>query len=210
MEYKLRNWLYYNWLSGDHIIEQAIHSIDMMSWALRDVAPLSATGTGGRQSRTDDLFGNIYDHFAIEYTYANGAKGFHFSRQQKDCSRSYAVEIMGTEGVAKVDCIKRKHTIQRPYRLWEYSGETNNMYQTEHDELFAAIRAGKPINDGDWMAQSTMMGILGRMVAYTGQTITYEDALKSDEILGPKIDEYNWELDWPTASVAKPGITKFS
>ncbi|MEM6632329.1 MAG: Gfo/Idh/MocA family oxidoreductase [Bacteroidota bacterium] len=210
MEYKMRNWLYYNWLSGDHIIEQAIHSIDMMSWALRDVPPVSATGTGGRQSRTDELFGNVYDHFAIEFTYANGAKGFHFSRQQKDCSRSYAVEIMGTEGVAKIDCIKRKHTIQRPYRVWEYSGETNNMYQTEHDELFAAIRKGKPVNDGDWMAQSTMIGILARMVAYTGQTITYEDALKSDEILGPKIDEYNWELDWPTADVAKPGITKFS
>ena len=82
------------------------------------------------------------------------------------------------------------------------------MYQTEHDELFAGIRKGKPINDGEWMAQSTMIGILARMVAYTGQTITYEDALKSDEILGPKIDEYNWELDWPTAAVAKPGITE--
>jgi len=210
MQYHLRNWLYYNWLSGDHIIEQAIHSIDMMSWALGDVLPVSASGTGGRQSRVEDLYGNVFDHFAIVYEYESGAKGFHFSRQQKDCTRSYAVEMTGDSGSCMVDCIRRKHEIVNPTGKWEYEGETPNMYQVEHDELFASIRSGNPINDGEWMANSTMLGILGRMVAYTGQTITFEEAIASEEVLGPKIDEYNWELSWPAQPVAQPGITKFS
>ncbi len=210
VEYKLRNWLYYNWISGDHIIEQAIHSIDMMSWAMGDIMPVSVSATGGRQSRTEEIYGNVFDHFAVVYEYENGSRGFHFSRQQKNCTRSYAVQMMGTEGTCNVDCIKRKHEIVRPYGIWEYEGETNNMYQTEHDELFASIRNQKPMNDGEWMAHSTFLGIWGRMAAYTGQTITFEEAYKSKEVLSPEIDEYGWELDWPSLPVAKPGITEFS
>jgi predicted dehydrogenase len=198
MKKKMRNWLYYNYISGDHIVEQAIHSIDMMSWALGDIKPISATGTGGRQSRTGEEYGNIYDHFGIVYEYEKGVKGYHFSRQQKDCSNSYGVELIGDKGQAVVDCIRGKHTI---------SGEDNDMYQEEHNELFASIRAGKPMNDGEWMAQSTMLGIMGRMVAYTGQTITYEQAINSTEKLGPDtIDDSTVFADPP---VAQPGITKF-
>ena len=82
------------------------------------------------------------------------------------------------------------------------------MYQTEHDELFASIRQGKPMNDGEWMARSSMLGILGRMVAYTGQTITWDEAMNSNQVLGPAIDQYTWELKWPGIEIAKPGITK--
>ncbi|RMG26198.1 MAG: gfo/Idh/MocA family oxidoreductase [Bacteroidetes bacterium] len=208
LEYQLRNWLYYNWLSGDHIAEQAVHSLDMMSWALGDIPPVKATGTGGRQRRTDPIYGNVFDHFAVVYEYENGAKGFHFSRQQKDCSRSYLAEMIGTNGRAVADCIRRKHYLEGA-KAWKFRGESNDMYQTEHDELFAGIRAGEHINQGEFMAQSTMLAIMGRMVAYTGQTITWEEAMNSEETLGPKIDEYNWDLHWATAEVAKPGITKF-
>lgn len=207
MENKLRNWVYYNWLSGDHIAEQAIHSLDMMSWALGDVTPLQVSGTGGRQRRIEDRYGNVFDHFALVYEYENGAKGFHFSRQQKDTDRAYHVEMAGTKGHAVADCIRRKHEISGT-DTWKYRGESNNMYQTEHDELFTAIRKGEPILD-KYIANSTMLAIIGRMVAYTGKTITWEQAMKSEEVLGPNINQYDWEFDWPSAPVAKPGLTEF-
>ncbi len=206
MQKKMRNWLYYNYISGDHIVEQAIHSIDMMSWAFGDVKPIKATGTGGRQSRTGAEYGNIYDHFGIVYEYDNGAKGFHFSRQQKDCSRSYGLEIMGNKGMSTVDCSRRRHIISGAEE-WRFKGDDNSMYQQEHDEFFASIRNGKPMNDGEWMAQSTMLAIMARMVAYTGQTITYDDALNSKEKIGPDHIDENTEFTDPP--VAKPGITKF-
>lgn len=207
MRKKMRNWIYYNYISGDHIVEQGIHSVDMMSWVFGDIKPLKVTGTGGRQSRTGAEYGNVYDHFAIEYEYENGVKGYHFSRQQKDCSNSYGVELMGDKGHCIVDVIRGKHTIMGAEN-WKFRGKDNDMYQQEHDELFASIRNGKPINDGEWMAQSNMLGIMGRMVAYTGQTITYDEAINSTEQLGPDIIDDSTVFTDP--DVARPGITKFS
>jgi len=205
---QMRNWLYYNWISGDHIVEQAIHSIDMGSWAMGDMQPKSVTGTGGRQVRTDAIFGNIYDHFAIEYAYDNGAKSFHFSRQQKNCSRSYSVAVWGTKGKAVIDVVRRVDEItgEKP---WRYRGDGNDMYQQEHDELFASIRKGEPMNDGEWMSQSNMMAIMGRMAAYTGQTITYDEAINSQKVLGPPDTDYSWDMEFEGPPVAMPGITKF-
>ncbi|HMG89293.1 MAG TPA: Gfo/Idh/MocA family oxidoreductase [Chryseolinea sp.] len=206
MEYKLRNWLYYSWLSGDFISEMMVHSLDLMSWTLRDKTPLRATGTGGRQVRTEEVYGNVYDHFAIEFEYPNDVRGFHFSRQLDGCSMVNKVEVAGTLGNALIGG-PTGHEITGK-NTWKFTGERNNMYQTEHDELFASIRSGKPMNDGDVMAQSSMLGVLGRMAAYTGQTISWEDALNSNQALGPAIDQYSWDLKWPGAEVARPGITK--
>ena len=208
-EKRLRNWLYYNWLSGDHIVEQAIHSIDMGSWALGDINPVNAMGTGGRQVRTEEIYGNIYDHFAVVYEYENGVKAYHFSRQQKDCSRAYSCEAMGNKGNAVIDVIKQVHEItgENP---WRYRGEGNDMYQQEHDDLFASIRANKPMNNGDQMVHSCMLAIMARMVAYTGQTITYEEAFNSVEKLGPDPETYDWNMKFDMPPVAMPGITKFS
>lgn len=203
----MRNWYYYNWLSGDFIVEQAVHSLDMMSWIMGDVMPVKATGTGGRQVRVDDIYGNIYDHFAIEFEYANGAKGFHFTRQQAGTSHRNTVDVMGSDGNA-IMSIGRSYEITGK-KKWKYEGPKNNMYQTEHDEFFASIRNGKPMNDGEWMANSTMLAIWGRMVGYTGQTITWDQAINSTEVLGPKTEDYTWDLKWPMAPIAKPGITKF-
>ena len=207
MTYQLRNWYYYNWLSGDFIVEQAVHSLDMMSWAMGDKMPVKATGTGGRQVRTDEIYGNIYDHFAIEFEYENGAHGFHFTRQQAGTSNRNSVEVLGSDGRAVVN-------IGGPVELigknnWKYRDKKNNMYQTQHDELFAAIRKGTPINDGEWMANSTMLAIWGRMVAYSGQTITWEQAIQSEHRLGPAIEEYAWDLKWEGPGIAVPGKTKF-
>ncbi len=206
LQFQLRNWMYYTWLAGDHIVEQAVHSIDMMSWAMGDVLPVSAVGTGGRQVRVDPLYGHIFDHFAITYDYPNGAKGFHFSRQQENCERSYLVETFGTKGRAMANCSRPTHKIEGA-NPWEYSGAQNDMYQTEHNELFASIRNSKPINNGEWMANSTMLAIMGRMAAYTGKKITWDEAIKSNEVLAP--DTTSWDMPAPKVEVARPGFTPF-
>ncbi len=207
-ETMMRNWLYFNWLSGDHIAEQAVHSLDLMSWAYGDKLPVKVSGTGGRQSRTEGKFGNVYDHFALVYDYGDGKMGYHFSRQQKDTSRAYDISMMGDQGRAYINVFK-EHKIMND-NPWEWSGEWSNMYQNEHNTLFAGIRSGDVFNDGELMANSTMLAIIGRMVAYTGETLTWEDAMNSEEVLGPTIDQYKWDMDWPLAAVAQPGITKFS
>lgn len=206
MEYQLRNWYYQNWLSGDYLVEMIVHSLDMMSWAMGDKTPVRATGTGGRQARTDAKYGNIYDHFAIEYEYDNGVRAFSFSRQQQGCSNRNTVEIAGTEGDAFVNAGGGVRITGKTN--WEYQGEKNNPYQTQHDELFAAIRSGKPMNDGQMMANSTMVAILGRMVGYSGQTLTWEEAINSNQTLGPEHEQYSWDLKYTSPEVAIPGVTK--
>jgi myo-inositol 2-dehydrogenase / D-chiro-inositol 1-dehydrogenase len=205
MEMQVRNWYQFTWLSGDHIAEQAVHSIDMMSWAMGDVPPVRVSGNGGRQVRTS--WGNIYDHFSIVYEYENGARGFHVCRQIPGCANDYAVHIAGSKGKCVVDCTRDKHEITGQ-AAWKYSGPKNDMYQTEHDELFKGIRDGKPLNHGVWMAQSTMLAIAGRMAAYTGQVISWDEAMNSKESLLP--EKLTWDAPVKLPPIAMPGKTKFA
>ncbi len=207
MEYQMRNWYYQNWLSGDYLVEMIVHSLDLMMWAMGDKTPLKATGTGGRQVRVDPKFGNIYDHFAIEFEFANGIRGFNFSRQQPGCSNRNSIEIMGTLGNAYANMGEWAHEITGKNK-WVYQGEKNNPYQTQHDEFFASIRSSKPMNDGEFMANSTMVAILGRMVAYSGQTLSWSEAINSNQQLGPDHDQYKWDFKYTSPEVALPGITK--
>lgn len=203
-EYQLRNWIYYTWISGDHIVEQAIHSVDFMLWAMNDEVPVSAMGTGGRQVRTNEKFGNIYDHFAVTYEFDNGVKGFHFCRQQANCENSYKAEIFGTRGRGWADVTRDEHKIEGQNE-WAYEGEENDMYQAEHDALFAAIRSGNTINQGRELANSTMAGIMGRMAAYTGKRVTWEEAINSEKRLSHDIT--NWNHFPEVQKVAMPGKT---
>lgn len=207
MEYQMRNWYYQNWLSGDYLVEMIVHSIDLMLWAMGDKVPARATGTGGRQVRVDEKWGNIYDHFAIEFEYDNGVRAFSFSRQQPGCSNRNSVEIGGTLGNAYVNMGTSNHEITGKNK-WTYQGEKNNPYQTQHDELFASIRKGKPMNDGERMANSTMAAIMGRMVAYSGQTLTWNEAINSTQSIGPAFQEYSWDFKFKSPDAALPGITK--
>jgi predicted dehydrogenase len=208
MEWQIRNWLYFTWLSGDHIVEQHIHSLDKMAWAMRDEPPVKAFGHGGRQSRTQPEFGHIFDHHAVCYEYANGAKLFSYCRQQDGTPNDVTDYIFGTAGT----CDVMKHTITSrnpgvaPKRIASAKGGKDDMYQNEHDELFASIRSGTPINDGEWMTKSTLMAIMGRMATYTGQLVTWEQALHSKENLTPASYEFG---PLPIPEVARPGITKF-
>ncbi|QNL52483.1 Gfo/Idh/MocA family oxidoreductase [Olivibacter sp. SDN3] len=209
MTEQMRNWYYYNWLSGDFIVEQSVHSIDMMSWAMGDRLPIKATGTGGRQARVDPKYGNIYDHFAVEFEYEDGAKGFHFTRQQAATSSRNTVDVLGVDGNAIINIgTPPRITGKNEWRYTAQKSKKNNMYQTQHDELFAAIRKGEPINDGEWMANSTMLAVWARMVGYTGQAITWEQAFNSEETLGPKMEDYDWDYEWEGPPIAVPGQTK--
>lgn len=205
LEWQLRNWLYFTWLSGDHIVEQAVHSLDKMAWALGDVPPLRATAIGGRQVRTEPAFGHIYDHFGVVYEYPNGIRGFHSCRQQAGCSNDYSDTIMGTKGICRI--VAGGALQIRGEKNWRFQGERPDMYQVEHNELFASIRAGKPINNGIWMSQSTLLAIMGRMAAYTGKTVTWEEALNSTESLAP--EPLDWESPLAVPPVSMPGRTPF-
>lgn len=206
VEYQLRNWVYQQRYSGDLIVEQTVHSIDYMSWILGEAVPIKVTATGGRQSRPWNKFGNVYDHFAVEYVYENGFRGFHFGRQQNGTSSRNSVEVMGMEGYADV-------SINSSYDIfgkdpWKNTKRLNNMYQTQHDELFKAIREGKVIND-EFMTNSTMMAIWGRLSAYSGKTISYEEIVNSTEKVGPEIEDYSWDMNLDEQPIARPGHYKF-
>jgi len=208
MEWQLRNWHHFTWISGDHIVEQACHSIDKINWAMNGVMPVRATAMGGRGVRKGPESGNSYDHFAVIYEYENGARCFVTCRQQPNCSNDNSDYIFGADGRCFVNGWAPRHEIDSA-RPWRYpsDGPKPNMYQVEHNELFASIRNGTPMNDGVWMANSTMMAIMGRMAAYTGQTITWDDALASTEDLTPA----RYELgEIPAPAIAQPGTTPFT
>jgi predicted dehydrogenase len=206
MEWQMRNWLYFTWLSGDFNVEQHIHSLDKMAWAMRDQYPVRATALGGRQVRTSAVFGNIFDHHATVYEYANGVKCFSYCRQQAGSAVDVSDHIMGTLG--KCDVQRHQISGRASWRAPRArNGDIDDMYQNEHNELFAAIRAGRPINNGEYMAKSTLMAIMGRMASYTGQTLTWEQVLNSRQDLTPA--RYEWG-QLPVPPVARPGITEFS
>jgi predicted dehydrogenase len=207
MLYQMRNWYNFTWLSGDFNVEQHVHFLDVCAWVMKDEYPVRAIGMGGRQVLTGPEYGNIYDHFSVVYEYASGAKLFSNCRQQRGCKNDMSAHVLGTRGRAELSERRTGPVIRTRAEEWHYSGPKNNMYQTEHDELFAGIRAGKPINNGEYMARSTLLAIMGRMVAYTGQEITWERALHSKEDLTPP--KYDMNARLPERPVAVPGVTKF-
>ena len=208
IEQQIRSWYYYKWLSGDFIVEQAIHAVDWMCWAMGDVVPLKAIGHGGRQTRPQEQ-GDIFDHFSITYEYASGARGFLFCRQQPNCANDNSATFYGTKGTAYETSFSPRHRINDTNGevAWKYSGPKKNMYVNEHDQFYQSLRAGKPLNNGERMARSTMVGIMGRMAAYTGQEITWEMAMNSQEKLVP--EPLTLDTPAPEVKVPMPGQTKF-
>jgi predicted dehydrogenase len=202
MEYQCRNWLYHTWLSGDHIAEQSIHSLDKILWAMNDQAPAKVTASGGRSTRVEPEFGDVYDHFNTVFEWDGGVRLFHSCRQWGGADSDVSDFVFGTLGRAAI----QSHAISGPNQ-WRHRGDAGDMYQFEHDELFRAIREGTPIHDGDYMCKATLMAIMGRMAAFTGKTITWEQALASTQQLGPT--EYAWG-DAPAPVIAVPGKTQFS
>ncbi len=202
MEWQMRNWYYFTWLSGDFNVEQHVHNLDVAAWVMKDTYPVKAIGLGGRQARTSPEYGHIYDHISVTYEYASGVKLFSHTRQQTACANDVTVYALGTQGSAYIS--ERKMEI-RGYRPWRETSRDNPFYQKEHDELFASIRSGRPINNADYMCKSTLLGIMGRMAAYTGKAVTWDQAMASTENLMPAT------LQWgpmPTPTPAMPGVTE--
>jgi len=204
LEWQLRHWYNFNWLSGDSYVEQAVHAVDWMLWAMKDQLPEKAVAVGGRQIPAPG--GNIFDHFEVNYEFADGARGFLGSRQQAGCATDNTATIFGTQGDGRELGFAGMPFI-RGEKAWTYKGPRPNMYQVEHNEMFASIRSGQPINDGVRMAQTTMTAIMGRMAAYTGQEITWDMAMNSQEALVPA--QIDWKIPVPVPSWAMPGKTKF-
>jgi predicted dehydrogenase len=204
MEYQMRNWYYFNWLCGDHIVEQHIHNLDVSNW-LKKAYPVSAQGMGGRQVRTGPDTGEIYDHHAVEFEYADGCRMFSYCRHMQNCWNSVEEFCIGTKGTADISggSIKAAGS-----DVWRYRnrGKANNAFQIEHDDLFAAIRSGNMPNEGEYGALSTMTAILGRMATYSGKLITWDQAINSEINLGPS--EFSFSAAPPVPTVAVPGVTQ--
>lgn len=189
MEYMLRNWANFCWLSGDHIVEQFIHEVDVMNWFVGKI-PVKAMGWGGRQRR---MTGDQYDFFSVEYLYDNGMQTHCAARQINGCSNLKQEIITGTKGFA--DCNGTIFDL-KGNPVWKYAypkeGDTDltlkvkDPYVQEHVNLVTAIRAGKPINDAEAQVNSTLITIMGRISAYTGKDVTWEEMLNSSLSLGPK------------------------
>lgn len=203
MHYQCRNWYYFTWLSGDHYVEQFIHSLDKALWLHHDEPPVKAHGMGGRQLRSDVTQGNIYDHFAVVYEWADGTRTHAYTRQMAGCFNQTEDFIYGTKGTAKL----LAHEIEGEGERWKFTGKKANMYDVEHDELFQAIRGERPrINNGSYMCRSTMMAILGREVCYSGKELTYDAVASSPQCLDP--EKYDWD-QVIAADVPLPGKYTF-
>ncbi len=201
MEWQCRNWLYFTWLSGDHICEQHIHNLDVINWAMGG-PPVKATGMGGRQVRTGSKYGNIFDHHSIEYEYANGMIMQSMCRQIDGCASRVEENIVGTKG----------RSISRPGfaaiegdKSWRFNEANRNPYETEHAHLIASITGdGVYLNEAKRVAESTLTAIMGRMSSYTGKTVSRERAIQSELDLAPPAYEFT---NLPVRPVAVPGKT---
>lgn len=200
VEWQIRNWYNFSWLGGDGLVEQAVHSVDKLCWAMKDTDPLSCVATGGRQIPSNG--GNIYDHFHVAYEFPNNVICHLASRQITGCYNENADIIRGAKGALIIG--KGNAPFMEADPRWRFKGEEKDMYQVEHDEFFASIRKGEPLNDGDWMLHSTMVGIMGRMAAYTGKKVTWEEAIKSEEDLAPE-ETLKWGDKFEPTPLPRPG-----
>jgi myo-inositol 2-dehydrogenase / D-chiro-inositol 1-dehydrogenase len=203
MQYQMRNWYYFTWLSGDFNVEQFVHQLDRMAWVMKDEYPVRCYATGGRQARTGPDHGHIYDHFSTVFEYAGGARVFSTTRHQRGCSNESQAFAIGSRGTA--DLKEGLITGDQPWQAPR--GTKRDTHQIEQDAFLEALRAGKVINNGEYMANSTMMAIMSRMSAYTGRSLTWEQAITSKEDLSPSA--YAWDGQPPASEVAVPGLSKF-
>jgi len=198
-EWMIRNWLYFAWSSGDHIVEQHVHNLDVCNWAMNG-HPVKAVALGGRQSRTEPIYGHIFDHFATEYEYANGVKMMSYCRQQDGCASNVSERIVGSKGVSNAN------TSIKGEKNWRFEGDRPNPYVLEHVRLYDSIKKSLGYNEGVQVAESTLTAIMGRMSAYSGEEVTWEKALNSNVVLMP--EGFHLGMTIPVPAVAIPGKTK--
>jgi myo-inositol 2-dehydrogenase/D-chiro-inositol 1-dehydrogenase len=193
MEYQLRNWYYFNWLCGDHIVEQHIHNLDVINWVMNGY-PVEGQGMGGCEVRKGKDYGETFDHHFIEFRYQNGANLYSQCRHIPNCFNAVSEHVHGTKGSADISGARILDTQGKV--LYSYGRGGGDGHQQEHHDLFADLRAGKIPNEGEWGALSTMTAIFGRMCTYSGQKISWQDALNSQIVVSP-VDKYKTVQDMP-------------
>jgi len=199
LEWQVRNWLYFSWLSGDHICEQHVHNLDVANWAL-GAHPVKAVALGGREVRKAPLYGNIFDHFAVDYEYPKDVHVASYCRQIDGTEGNVSETVVGTKGT----WTSQQQKITGEHK-WQYRSKGDkDPYVQEHIDLIESLRSGKPLNELKQVAESTLTAILGRMAAYTGKAVTWDEALNSKEDLFPR--ELNWGPN-KVPSAAVPGTT---
>jgi len=202
VENQIRNWLYHSWLSGDHIVEQHVHQLDVMQWVMGG-HPELVRGVGGRQVRTDnELFGHIFDHFGLEYQYPGDRFVFSMCRQQDGTDGRVAEQFIGTEGSAEMHSGFAEIRGKNP---WKFGGKQTDPYTQEHIDLQNAIMKDIQLNEAEQVAHSTLCAIMGRMAAYSGKDVSWDQALNSEEVLMPESVEFGPR---PVAPIAIPGKTR--
>ncbi len=201
--YQLNNWYHFNWLCGDHITEQHVHNLDVINWVMGS-HPIAAVGMGGRSHRRQgdpNEVGHIFDHFAVEYEYANGARMYSYCRHAPGCESNVSEAVVGTKGNSQVNAYKINGKV---------AGDDNGAkdpYVQEHIDLIKSIREGKPLNELQQVAESTMTAILGRMATYTGQRIKWDQGVNSKETTMP--ENLTWDTKLTVSPTPIPGTTKF-
>ncbi len=207
LEAQMRNWYNFVWLCGDHIVEQHVHNIDVINWAI-GTHPIRATGMGGRQRTVPDPenWGHIFDHFTVDFEYPNGVHVMSMCRQIAGCANLVAEAAVGTKGVCDTQD-NNHYRVNGKDVITREQERVNLPYVQEHTDLIKSIRDGKPINELEQVALSTMSAILGRMSTYTGRGLTWEQAINSKEVLMPA--NLDWKMSLQTPAVAIPGRTPF-
>jgi predicted dehydrogenase len=186
MEWQIRNWLFTGWCSGDHIVEQHVHNLDIMNWAFGS-PPAKCTGMGGRAARTESQYGNVFDHFAVEYEYPNGARVLSMCRQTAGAAENVSERVVGATGFSYTDSADGYIKGAKPY---ENEQASPNPYVQEHVDLVASIKAGKPLNEGRQVAESCLTAIMGRMSAYTGRALSWDWVMNASklDLTPPRMD----------------------
>ncbi|MBP8129259.1 MAG: Gfo/Idh/MocA family oxidoreductase [Candidatus Hydrogenedentes bacterium] len=209
LEWQCSTQYHFRWLSGDDVPQSLVHNLDRASWVMGNAAPVKCHGLGGRSSMTAAIYGDVFDHHSVVYEFENGVRIYAFCRTTTGCYNESSSVVFGSKGKASImDC-----------RIW---GENNwqwqgdcNPYQVEHDTLFKAIRSGEPVNNGEYMARSTMIGVMGQISCYTGEEITWEQVMQSDFAYAPRPEDCRDGMEPPVLPgpdgsypVLTPGATR--
>jgi predicted dehydrogenase len=208
IEFQLYNWTHFSWLSGGFLTASLVHHTDKAAWVMREEQPKTAVAIGGRACPFGAEHGDCFDHHSVVYEYESGVKMYAYLSVQPGCYSEVSDIILGTKGRARL----MKSRIEGETN-WRYEGPKANPYQIEQDELFASIRRGKPINNGRYMALSTMTGIVGQIASFTGQKVSWGQAIAAGNIFGPAKCDFSMEPPVkPDANgrypAAIPGVTK--
>lgn len=204
VEWQLRNWINFDHFSGGPLLEQAVHSVDKLAWAMNDIAPVAAVATGGLVRDEDG--GNIYDHYSVAYEYPNGVF-CHVDQRQWNAAHREVIDRIFCEKATVVGPGRPMAFGADKKRLWMFQGEEDNMYQVCHNEFFAAVREGRVISTGEYMANSTALGLMGREAAHSGKRVTWSQIWNSTQDLAP--DDLKMSDSFQSAPIPQPGKYQF-